>query len=67
MKFYPNHPPQPCKGNSSVGYEEGCVYVTLKDGHNATGSIMFSRQYLDKVSYVAFALITITGFQEQLS
>ena len=35
-----------------MGYEDGCVYVTLEDGHNTTGSIMFSRLKVDQVSTI---------------
>ena len=50
VKFFTNSAFRRCRGNSTVGYEEGCVYVTLADGHNTTGSIMFGRQYFDQVN-----------------
>ena len=54
VKFYPDKKPyyRECNGDSTVGYEEGCVYLTLEDGHTASGSIMFGRQYHDQVNHI---------------
>ncbi|XP_038061011.1 calcium-activated chloride channel regulator 3A-1-like [Patiria miniata] len=40
-----------CAGNDTVGYEEGCAHVTIDDDNvtQSTGSIMYGRQFYDKV------------------
>ncbi|XP_033644222.1 calcium-activated chloride channel regulator 4-like [Asterias rubens] len=40
-----------CAGNDTVGYEEGCAHVTVDNSAmtNSTGSIMYSRQFYDKI------------------
>ena len=37
-----------CNGNNIDGYESGCVFLPTSSG-NATGSIMYGRQFYDKV------------------
>ena len=46
-----------CNGNSSVGFEPGCVFIPSANRINATGSIMYGRQFYEPVSKLDFAFI----------